>query len=433
MKTTHLWSMLVTWLAALALCAGCESKSQADEPGGSDSDSDSDSDTDADSDSDTDGDTDADGDSDTDTDTDTDPEVELSYIWIANTLDSRLSKVDTQLAVEVARYATCPVENCQPSRTSVNLHGDVVVTNKDAFPGSAMKVAASIDDCVDQNDNDIIETSTGPTDVLPFGEDECVLWYTELPTAGFSAHGVRATAWDGTTDPMSGEGGHVWVGTCDFDNQTDNEVVYQLDGDTGEIVEQVVLPLEMNCAYGGAMDSGGGLWIFDRTVDDRHIIRVDIDSLTYSEPVDLGGYGITVHPDGRVWTSGADNTNSNHAVYRYDPLFDSLESQPTVGGGGIAVGVEMSAGYMWICNWTDSLHKVNEVDMDVEATYLIGQEVIGVAVDFEGYVWAVDREGEAAYKFDPELEEVVATVPIPFPYTYSDMTGVQLKSVVVPE
>jgi len=436
MTKTARWTAFSTAVclavAALWQLAGCESgsgtsSSDSDTDGDSDSDSDTDSDVDADSDSDT------DSDSDSDSDSDTDPEVELSFIWIANTLDSMLSKVDTQTAVEVARYRTCPGSGCQPSRTSVNLYGDVVVTNKDAWPGSAMKVAASIDDCVDKNDNDTIETSTGPSDVLPWGEDECVLWYTELPTEGFLAHGVRATAWDGNTDPLEGIGGNVWIGTCDFNNQTINEVVYKLDGETGEIADQVVLPLEMNCAYGGAMDAEGGLWVFDRTVDDRKIIRIDTESLTCSTPVVVGGYGITVHPDGSVWTSGADNTNGNHAVYRYDPEGDTIESQLTDGGGGIAVGVGMSAGYLWIGNWSDSLLKVDETDLSVDGAYVIGTEVIGVAVDFEGYVWAVDREGDAAYKFDPLLEEVVATVPIPFPYTYSDMTGVQLKSVVNPE
>ena len=427
MRTTQL-AIVCRWIFSISLLgigylAGCESTPKTKDfgDGGSDTDTDADADTDSDSDTDT----------DTDTDTGPEVEVELSFIWIAGTSDNVLCKVDTQTAVEVARYLTCPGSACQPSRTSVNLHGDAVVTNKDAFPGSVMKVAASIDDCVDADSSGTIETSTGPTDVLPWGQDECVLWYVELPTTGFTVHGLRATAWDGETDAMTGEGGHVWVGTCDIANTSASEVAFKLDGTDGHIVEQANIPL--NCAYGGAMDSENGLWIFDRTPADRKITRLDVDALTCSTPVDIGGYGITVHPDGRVWTSGADNTGGNHQVYRYNPVTDLIESTPTVGGGGIAVGVEKSAGYLWICNWTDSLLKIDEDDMSVVETYVIGTEVIGVAVDFEGYVWAVDRAGDAAYKFDPDTEQVVATVPIPHPYTYSDMTGVQLKQVIVVE
>lgn len=411
-------------LLGIVSLAGCETTPKVKDVADGGTDGDTDTDTDADSDS--------DSDSDSDTDTDTEPEVELSFIWIANTQENTLSKVDTQTAVEVARYLTCPGSACQPSRTSVNLHGDAVVTNKDAFPGSVIKVAASIDDCVDRDISTTIETSTGPTNVLPWGEDECVLWYTELPTAGFSAHGLRATAWDGETDPMTGEGGHVWVGTCDFTNTTNSEVAFKLDGTDGHIVDQANVPL--NCAYGGAMDSDKGLWIFDRTPTDRKITRLDVDALTCSTPVDIPGYGITVDPQGRVLTAGCDNTGGNPSVNRYDPVSGLIETTPITGsGGGIAVGVEKSAGYLWICNWQDSLLKIDESDLSVADTYVLGTEVIGVAVDFEGYVWAVDRAGNAAYKFDPDTEQVVATVPIPYPYTYSDMTGVQLKQVIVVE
>jgi len=54
-------------------------------------------------------------------------------------------------------------------------------------------------------------------------------------------------------------------------------------------------------------------------------------------------------------------------------------------------------------------------------------------VDFEGYVWAVSQGGDEAYRVDPITYESI-TVPIGLsPYTYSDMTGVQLRNVVRPE
>ncbi len=55
-----------------------------------------------------------------------------SFIWIANTGEGTLSKVNTRNTEEVARYLTCSYSDrsCDPSRTSVNLHGDVVVSNR---------------------------------------------------------------------------------------------------------------------------------------------------------------------------------------------------------------------------------------------------------------------------------------------------------------
>jgi streptogramin lyase len=56
-----------------------------------------------------------------------------------------------------------------------------------------------------------------------------------------------------------------------------------------------------------------------------------------------------------------------------------------------------------------------------------------VAVDFEGNVWTVAQSSNSAYKFDPGTE---THQPVPIganPYTYSDMTGAQLKGVINPE
>ena len=59
-----------------------------------------------------------------------------SFIWIANTGDGTLSKVCTHNAVEVARYVTSSVGAAgDPSRTSVNRHGDMVVTNRSPTTG----------------------------------------------------------------------------------------------------------------------------------------------------------------------------------------------------------------------------------------------------------------------------------------------------------
>ncbi|HUT77853.1 MAG TPA: hypothetical protein VM285_09220, partial [Polyangia bacterium] len=69
----------------------------------------------------------------------------------------------------------------------------------------------------------------------------------------------------------------------------------------------------------------------------------------------------------------------------------------------------------------------------VEAIPVGVPDTIGVAIDFEGYVWAVSQGGNEAYKIDPATE-TFTTVPIGTgPYTYSDMTGVQLENVVTPE
>ena len=128
--------------------------------------------------------------------------IDFSFIWIANSPEGTVSKVDTQSATEVARYRTGPGEP-DPSRTSVNLAGDVAVLNR---AGGVAKIAAIEERCVDANGDGIIQTSTGPDDVLDWGADECVLWYQDLPFVpdpdGGNRWGPRPIAWDfGVMDP----------------------------------------------------------------------------------------------------------------------------------------------------------------------------------------------------------------------------------------
>jgi hypothetical protein len=55
-----------------------------------------------------------------------------------------------------------------------------------------------------------------------------------------------------------------------------------------------------------------------------------------------------------------------------------------------------------------------------------------VAIDFEGNVWTVSQGANSAYKVNPTTWTFVG-IPIgQGPYTYSDMTGMQLWGAVGP-
>ncbi len=393
------------------------------------------SDDDAGTDGDTDTDTDSDGDSDTDTDSDADnmcPGEVQSFIWVANSGDGTLSKVCTITAEEVARYVTSyQGPSGDPSRTSVNLHGDAVVTNRDPMFGksSVTKFAADIDDCVDRNDNDVIDTSFGPDDIKAWGEDECMLWNTEIGESS-EVIGARATAWDGEEDPDTGIGGHVWIGSMEPDQK-----YYKLDGDDGDILAQGALP---HSAYGGVVDGKGGFWVADWPGGTR-LTRVDMDTLETEvhEDASGGSYGITADSDGRIWTSGCGPGGPDTSfISYYDPVSQDMESlEFSMDDGidflrGIAVGIEKSAGSVWSAATSGQLVEVNMDTMELVYILPVTElEIVGVAVDFEGYVWAVSFGENEIYKVDPDTYTYTA-VPVGLePYTYSDMTGMQLKNV----
>ena len=144
-----------------------------------------------------------------------DGEILFSNIWIANSSEGTVSKIDTTTGEELARYITGP-DWPDPSRTSVNLHGDVAVVNRS---GGVSKIAARHEECIDANADGAIQTSTGEDDVLAWGTDECVLWHRPLPGGDPDSNegGPRPVAWEGgdplpeddcTVDPNP----RLWVG-----------------------------------------------------------------------------------------------------------------------------------------------------------------------------------------------------------------------------
>src|SRR5690606_15913782 len=148
-----------------------------------------------------------------------------SYIWIANSGEGTVSKIDTMSGVELGRYIVRADSAGSPSRTSVNNRGDVAVANR---LGGVTMVRANVDDCVEVNGTPGIQTSNGPGDIRPAGEEECVVWRAEIP------HGDnRPVAWtSGFADP----GTCTWfdrdVWTAWSDVALGTAVVALLDGET---------------------------------------------------------------------------------------------------------------------------------------------------------------------------------------------------------
>jgi hypothetical protein len=392
----------------------------------------------------TDTDTDADSDSDGGADSDTEsiwgpnmcPGEIQSFIWISNTGSTEtpvsgqgtVSKVCTINGEEVARYVTSPQgQNGDPSRTSVNLHGDMVVTNRDPTPGpsSVTKFISDYSECIDRDSDGTIETSTGPDDVLAFGEDECMAWNTPL-TTGTMSIGARATAWNGEEDPDTGIGGKVYIGAMT------NQTVYVLDGETGEILDQQATGL---AHYGGAMDGRGNFWTVAMgcTIGLCKIERVSLDDLTDNEIFSVHcGYGISVDELGRVWTAGQNIYGGGGCVSRFDPA-TSENLWVDTGNLDFNRGVAVDGnGSVWAACTSGDIIQVDEETVEIVNRAPVGSasEMVGVAIDFQGFVWTVDKAGSTAYKIDP-IDLSATAVPIgPMPYTYSDMTGMQLKNVI---
>ncbi|MEM7159988.1 MAG: hypothetical protein AAF799_44530 [Myxococcota bacterium] len=358
-------------------------------------------------------------------------DLEFSNIWIANTPDGTVSKIDTMSGVEIGRYATGADSSSDPSRTSVNLLGDVAVVNRAG--GSVIKIAAVEDRCVDANGDGVIQTSTGPQDVLPWGQDECVLWETPLFT------GARAAAWDSGNDPENVDDMGcivvdplLWVSAMDESNTVH---VWRLDGETGEMLDEVTSPGwtgGWGGVYGGATDRDRGFWAAGK--DNTVLVHVDAETLeltVHDAPGYERFYGIAMDADGTPWVA----SEYDDRLLHFDRVAEQFVDHGPTGHDslrGLAIDGEGNA---WIAanNPCDLVH----FDLATGAYQNIALPdcgtPVGVSIDVEGFIWVVDQGSDRAYKVDPNTTAVISTVTgLSGPYTYSDMTGAGLSLVTNP-
>jgi len=346
-----------------------------------------------------------------------------SYIWIANSSQSTVSKINTITLVEEARYETRATPG-NPSRTSVSLSGDAAVANRS---GGVVKFYSNVEDCDEMaNGQPGLQTSAGANDILPFGQDDCMAWYTPF---------------DYTTQrPLAWGAGEFNEGTCTWDNAPlwsagnigNAEVVY-MDGETGIVQETVMIPNVVGWAglYGGAVDGEGNFWTVDHNWNGPStLIRVNVDDFTYDTWPVTGQvhYGLAVDSEGRAWLCG------NGGASRFDPQTETwTHLAPANAGNALGGCMEDGEGILWTSRYPDAML----IGIDTDTVQLVQQIAIpsyvhGVSIDFEGNVWGVEFSGDEAFRVNPETEQIDTVGGLVGAYTYSDMTGFALSAAGTP-
>ena len=376
-------------------------------------------------------------------------DCDLSYLWItdhsSNNLNSIQSpnsvlKINTKTLEIEGRYLTRPDGQGNPSRTSVNLAGDVVVANRH---GGLTKFYANLENCQDTNGMPGIQTSTDDQ-ALPWNQEECRAWHVD-----FGKNNQRPVAWTGGTQAgCDATGAKVWTVTTMSNGFLpgvggSGATAYLVDGDTGAIEATIDIP-DFNSGgliglgpYGAAVDAEGNLFFTPNTIgmSNMHLARVDrISHEVTLWPLPVHTYGITVDHAGRVWTANIFGSIGA----RFDP---ETETWSTIAGAGGGSGLTQGPDAQMYLSIGSTVRAFNVETLEQGQQWSNEQTVKGVSFDADGYLWAVTYRGtdsddvptsfEAfAYKIDPMTMTTVGQVGgLRDPYTYSDMTGNVLNTV----
>ena len=405
--------------------------------------------------------------------------INTNFIWIANTTEGSVSRFSTMAPYEEeGRYFVGPAINAgaffagnDPSRTSVNTVGDAFVGNRNGNELTRISVLGT--DCPDTNGDGAVTTSQdlngdgristvlADGEMLPWGEDDCILWHKNLDDALPGENLIRAVAAQDVEGPDGELIEYVWVGG--FATRT----AAKLDGATGDVV--LATPSPTN-TYGFALDGNGQLWISGRgeqrlgridttrCIDDASCAAEAVCVAATGEGAECDGaikasipaphrpYGITVDFNQRVWVGGDISGAPIGRSYiprfsRYDPaaasgsrwIVQNVDAMVDVDHvvNGIAADAD---GWVWGATW---LGGIIRIDADNPTNWILvpgtaGLQNKGMAIDAEGKIWSITMNNQAVVVTPgPTIaDNTVQTGVAPSlvgSYTYSDMTGLQLR------
>jgi hypothetical protein len=356
------------------------------------------------------------------------------YIWVPNSNEGTISKVDTTSGRELGRYRVCPATvTGNPSRTTIDLQGNCYVANRNS--GTMVKVGLFENGGYeDRNGNGTIETSedtngdgdiTG-SELLPWGEDECVLYEVVLVGAAKGVYapgtysgtypnnyynpGTRSIAVDGTNN--------VWVGAYG------TRKLWYVNGTTGSVSKEVDVSSVNHTPYGGVIDQNGILWSSGQ--DKNHVLWLNPQDDTYGAvAVSHFAYGLGIDRSNHLFVSGGDSPK----LSRVDVTTKVEEwSKSATRASGLAVTED---GDVWTAD-----HAANTVTRwsnqgELKATIAVGKVPKGVAVDAVGKVWVVDDGDALIHRINPATNQVDLSKAVvgTAHYGYSDMTGIVARTV----
>lgn len=352
------------------------------------------------------------------------------HIWIPNSADKTVSKIDTRSAEVVDTYKLRDGSGqwCwNPSRTTVDLEGNVWVGCR-GLKSHMFDEKSGAGVAPEMVDNKVMKISQ---------DDGHVMLSVRVGMA------PRALAIDARN--------HLWIG-CSMD-----DAVWEIDGTTGTCYRGA----GADCGgpaiavdrfpYGAVVDSRGHLWVVHFGA---HTL-VEIDTAT-GQKVDTYGpwdrstceggsgtevYGIAVDQQNNVWLGGwvcsdvvkiKGTPGVNAADGKEYEAGDIIGSYRTGGVNVRGVAVDLD-GNIWAANYeSNTATKFRNSTGEVVTSLRVGRRPIGVAVDSTGNAWVVNKMGNSVNRINGLDDTLIDEVAVGnAPYAYSDMLGTSLRNITM--
>ena len=324
----------------------------------------------------------------------------LPYIWVPNSGNGTVSKIDTASGDELGRFRTGPERDLDPSAVAVDLDGSCWVGNRGA--GSVVKIALEeAGSCIDRNGNGRIDTSRDAdgdgdisgSELLPWGDDECVL-YEILLTQDAEGTYVPGEEHDGYTRNSLrtlaiNRDGDLWVGVYD------TGTYYKVDGASGEILANLDVSKEETHPFGLVIDRSGTMW--SSSWPDAWVLKIDPSTEELS-PIGLnhGSAGLAMDNGDHLFVTGFSDSLMSRIDLAEEEVDGNFEVDLQSSGAAVT-----SDGDVWVA--ATGVARVNRYSNDGEYKTSVPVEGFptAVAVDGDGKVWVAGLASETIVRINP--------------------------------
>ena len=339
-----------------------------------------------------------------------------SYLWVAAYQDRQVYRIDTEDCEVTGEFDSY---GDSPSRTSVDVSGRVWVGNRSNFRGDASSI---------RDGNAVLLEANG--------EIVCRAHVTGSRSGGVA---VRALAVD--------QENNAWVGSWDKRRMyrvSGSEIEPNSEDSEGVPACKILQEVDIgSSAYGAAIDSKGFLWtlqsptkidtrdgtIVGRAPTSGPLVRVSrnedtgaLEETVIQDNSSIGIYGIAIDKRDNVWFG---TTRPTGYIAMLDGKTHKIKAFEVPGARTRGVAVDLN-GNIWAAG--GNLYKMSP-DGEYLGTFPAAG-AFGVAVDAKGKVWGVGSN--TAVRLNPDTgREECRVSGLKRLYTYSDMTGMQLKTITL--
>lgn len=394
-------------------------------------------------------------------------QVEITpYMWVSNAGEDTVSKIDTKLNKEIARYRTdfwggpgTPwwIHNAwqgpAPSRSAVDTAGNAYIANRAfthhgwkqqsdgswknyTYAGYASVMKIMPQGCgPDRNNNGKCDTSSDlnndgkitPDEMYAIKDlngngliehneifDERILWVRRV---GGLDEVARALAID--------KDGDLWVGMYN------TKRIYKMSGDTGAVLGG---PWDLGVhPYGAAVDSKGQLFTagLGRTWGTRMNTANPAQKSNYWIEY---GYGLAVGTDhtGKEWVATANHASRGFQLT--DPTTLATSWPINTGYSAYGISFDLDGHLVFSSGYNQSTRGATKARTDGSIIWTRGPKSgctsgaqRGALVDSTNNIWVVSVSDHKVCKYLAD-GTVDALVPVGrYPYTYSDASGIGLQ------